>query len=342
MPQRKTIWGFFLENIARKHWGVLDQTYSDILSSLAECVVASDFRPFHSLLGEINSASHLSFISELADDNSDYAHIDYLRKHFFVESFALIGDFIGLLNAQRTLINKGSQHIAAHYGLYRRLLPDLIATGREVYYCCLSRSWLIRTKRKGLKELVLEQFSAAAEEGSRGNGRSFFEEFASRHERAIRTSLEESGFASLHLQYLLKRDKDLLLQIAESVPSAFKRHVQQEDWNWLASIFPSEQEVTATLEAAIRQMELRLPLGQLFLEFLPNYSLFYEVWQQPNMRKRTKSGPTGLYPECCKSVVYLPFGMAGIENWPPAGGIYMVALIHAATRWLEEFSAPWK
>ena len=133
----------------------------------------------------------------------------------------------------------------------------------------------------------------------------------------------------------------MLRRIAEPVSSSYKRHIQNVDWSWLMSFFTREQDAEEMLQASIRQMQLRLSLGQVFLEFLPNYSLLYEVRTQPKLRK-VINGPTDLYPECCRNIAYLPFGMAGAAYWPPAGGIYMVDLVNAATRWLEEFSAPWK
>jgi hypothetical protein len=340
MTRKKTIWGFFLNKINKQHELILDQTYADLLDCLAACVVASDFTRFHNYLKELNYSSDFTFVSELAEKNSEYAHIDYLRKHFFIESFALLGDFAGLLNAQRTLAKKGSRHIAAHYGLYRRLVPDIVATGLEIYYC-VGKSWLISTKRKEIKAMVLDKFSAAVVERSKRDRCSFFEEFASRHEAAIRTSLQDTGFGSLHLQCLLEKDKQLLLKMAESVPSAYENYIKKNDWHWIVSKFSSEKNAIDVLETNVIQLkDAMLPHGRLFLNFMPNYSLFYEVWQQPKMLKRAKDGPTDLYPKCCKDIAYLPFGTIGY--WPPAGGIYMVALIHAATQWLEEFSKPWK
>ncbi len=107
MTRKKTIRGFFLTKINKQHELILDQTYADLLDCLAACVVASDFTRFHNYLKELNYSSDFTFVSELAEKNSEYAHIDYLRKHFFIESFALLGDFAGLLNAQRTLAKKG-------------------------------------------------------------------------------------------------------------------------------------------------------------------------------------------------------------------------------------------
>jgi hypothetical protein len=34
--------------------------------------------------------------------------------------------------------------------------------------------------------------------------------------------------------------------------------------------------------------------------------------------------------------------MIGRQTGLPAGNIYMVALTHTTTEWLEEFSKPWK
>ena len=206
MAHRKTIWGFFLDKISDKHRCFLDQTFADLIDILTRCSINSDFRPFHDFLQQINCANQLSFLSELADNNSDYAHIDYLRRTFLVESFALLGDFAGMLNAQRTLINRGSRIVAEHYGLYRRVVPNIVATGQEIYYCVVSKLWLIRTKRKDLKQAVLEKFSKVVLEQAFNDDHSFFEDFASRHEKATRSSLEECGFASLYLRSLLKQD----------------------------------------------------------------------------------------------------------------------------------------
>jgi hypothetical protein len=270
-------------------------------------------------------------------------HIDYLRKHFFIESFALVGDFPGLLNAERTLSKRSSRQIADHYGLYRRLVPEIVSTGREVYYC-VDKSWLFSTKRKEIKALVLEKFSAAAAERSKSEGFGFIDEFASKHEAAIRASLQNTGFGSLHLEDLNKIDNQLLLKLAESVPSAYESYIKKNDWHWLVSKFPSERDAIVVLGKNINDLKFILSRGGGFSRFLPNYSLFYAVQNRPKLRKRAKSGPTGLFPECCKDIMYLPFGMLffRVQTMPSGAGIYKRALIHAATKWLEEFSKPWK
>ncbi len=337
----KTIWGFFLKKIDKKHERVLEQAYGEILDCLADCAVASDFTRFHNYLKELNESSDLSFVSELAESNSDYAQIDYLRKNFFAESFALVDDFAGLLDAERALGKKGSRHIADHYGLYRRLVPNIVATGQEIYYC-VNKSWLFSTKKEETKNLVLEKFSVAVAERAESDGCSFIEEFASRHEVAIRASLKAAGFAELHLKSLLEEDKQLLLKMATSVPSTYESHIKKNDWRWIVSKFPSEQDAVAVLEASVKSLKDNLPHGRLFLPFLPNYSLFYALRDRPKIRKLAKDQITDLFPKCCKGTAYLPFGMIGRQTGLPAGNIYMVALTHAATGWLEEFSKPWK
>jgi hypothetical protein len=276
MPVPKTIWGFFLKKIDKKHERVLEQTYAEILDCLADCAVASDFTRFQNYLKELNESSDLSFVSELAENNSDYAQIDYLRKNFFIESFALVGDFVSLLDAERALGKKGSRHIADHYGLYRRLVPDIVATGQEIYYC-VNKSWLFGTKKEEIKNLVLEKFSTEVAERAKSDGRSFIEEFASRHEAAIRASLKDAGFGTLHLKSLLEEDKQLLLKMAAAVPSAYESYIKKNDWRWIASKFPSEQDAVVVLEASIKSLKDNLPHGRLFLPFLPNYSLFYAL-----------------------------------------------------------------
>lgn len=335
----KTIWEFFLKKIDKKHERVLEQTYAEILDCLADCAVVSDFERLHKYLININESPDFSFISELAENNSDYAHIDYLRKAFLIESFALVGNFKGLLNMKRTLAKKEGRHIAEHYGLYRQLVPDIIATGREIYYC-VSKSWLISTKRAETKEMVLQKFSETAMERSKADGCSFFEEFASKHQKAVRASLQAGGFESFHDQCLLREDKQLLLKMAESAPSVYESFIKENDWPWIVSKFSCEQEATQVLKASVKSFKLSLATGRLFLPFQPNYSLFYKAWQQQEIQRRSNDGPKGLYPECCKGITYLPFGMIG--GWPPAGGIYMAALMHEATNWLEELSRPWK
>jgi hypothetical protein len=189
--------------------------------------------------------------------------------------------------------------------------------------------------------MVLDRFCAAVLKRNKSHRSSLFEEAASKHAAAIRTSLEDTGFGCLHLQCLLKQDNQLRLTMAGSVPSAYESYVKANDWHWILSKFASERDALKVLEADLVQMKGgTLPHGRLFLPFLPNYSLFYEVSQQPQILKRAKEGPSVLYPNCCKDINYLPFGTIG--NWPPAGGIYMVAMIQAATQWLDEFAKPWK
>jgi hypothetical protein len=335
----KTIWGFFLKKIDKKHERVLEQTYAEILDCLADCAVMSEFTRLHEYLLNINESPDFSFISELAENNSDYAHVDYLRKDFLIESFALVGNFKGLLGMRRTLAKKGNCHIAEHYGLYRQLVPDIIATGREIYYC-VRKSWLISTKRAETKRIVLQKFSEVAAERSKAEGGSFFEEFALKHQKAVSLSFQASGFESFYDQCLLRQDKQQLLQMAESIPSLYESHIKENDWPWIVGKFSCEEEAAQVLKASVKRFKISLASGRLFLPFQPNYSLFYQAWQQQKIQRRSNDEPKELYPECCKGISYLPFGTIG--GWPPAGGIYMAALMHEATKWLEELSRPWK
>jgi hypothetical protein len=331
------VWGFALNDIEEKHALVLQGIYEQMLDNLADCAKSSKFQSFHAFLKEVCNSEKLSFLTDLPKSNASYAHVDYVRKHLYVESFALVGDFEGLLNAQRTLDHLHGRNVAAHYGLYRRLVPNIVATGREIYYCA-SKSWLIATKEKQLKEQVLRKFGDAVKKAAQREKKCFLFDFANRHQIAISKSLDEAGFGALDFKCLLRHDKKILTKLSKAFPSAYSRHVKSVDLDWLANYFPDEKSAREALDADVKHWKIAMLRGRLFLEFQPNYGLFYEIRNRPGLKEITENGPEDLYPESCKGITYLPFGKIATL----AGGVYKAAAVCAATNWLEEFSSKWK
>jgi hypothetical protein len=339
MARYQIVWGLGFKKISPKHQICLNKAYENLVNYLGDSVLSSNFQVFHDSLKELNTSSTFDFIAELSTTNKDYSHINYLRKKYLKESFALLNDFDGFLNAQRTLFEKGSINVTEGYGLYRRLIPEIITNGQEIYYCAF-KSWLIGTKRKKLKEMVLAKFSDVVAERAKKEKRGYFEHFASRYERAIKYAFQESGYGTLHFQCLIGGEKSFLDKLSKPIALNYESYVRKNDMLWLTNHFPNSKEATNILKADVKNLQITLRCGRLFLNFLPCYGLFHSLWQRPIFRRKAKGSLTNFYPDCCKNVTYLPFGKVGY--WPPAGGVYMVGLMHSATRWLEEFSKPYQ
>jgi len=303
----------------------------------------------HLLLREMCNSPRFAFVDELATSNGDYRHIDRLRKSYFMDSFAFIGDYARMLQAERTLFIDGNHRVAASYGFYRRVVPEIVATGKEVYYCA-NKSWVIGTKRKEVKQTVLKKFEVAVLNQSERDGFSFFEPFYERYLNAIWHSLKSTGLESLWFQCsserrrnfdvegAAERESALGREVARKISPAYEQYVRENDWSWIRPCYDSDEEASAMLESDVQQK--RQPFGT-FCSYEPLSQLLSETMRLRKMRKYLGYDTTDFYPICCKDVAFLPFG-THFHISSRVGGIYMDALSKAAGKWLNEVAEPWE